>query len=70
MAPERLGVGQFQPGFGKFADGQGNMWQFAVGKHVAVDEFAAAAVFLASDQASFMTGSIIRVDGGQIASTM
>lgn len=33
------------------------------------DEFAAAAVFLASEAAGFMTGSILRVDGGQISST-
>lgn len=31
-------------------------------------EYAAAAVFLASEAAAFMTGSIVRVDGGQISS--
>jgi 3-oxoacyl-[acyl-carrier protein] reductase len=46
------------------------MARIPAGRYGTVDEFAAAAVFLASDQASFMTGSIIRVDGGQIASTM
>mgnify|MGYP000199167268 CR=1 FL=1 len=46
------------------------MARIPAGRYGTVDEFAAAAVFLASDQASFMTGSIVRVDGGQIASTM
>ncbi|WP_112663754.1 SDR family oxidoreductase [Microvirga flavescens] len=39
------------------------------GRYGDIDEFAAAAVFLASDKASFMTGSILRVDGGQISAT-
>jgi 3-oxoacyl-[acyl-carrier protein] reductase len=38
------------------------------GRYGMVEEYAAAAVFLASEAASFMTGSILRVDGGQIAS--
>jgi 3-oxoacyl-[acyl-carrier protein] reductase len=38
------------------------------GRYGEPDEFAAAAVFLASTRASFMTGSILRVDGGQISS--
>lgn len=46
------------------------MARIPAGRYGTVDEFAAAAVFLASDQASFMTGSIVRVDGGQISSTM
>lgn len=46
------------------------MARIPAGRYGSVDEFAAAAVFLASDQASFMTGSIVRVDGGQVASTM
>jgi 3-oxoacyl-[acyl-carrier protein] reductase len=38
------------------------------GRYGNSDEFAAAAVFLASEKASFITGSILRVDGGQISS--
>ncbi len=38
------------------------------GRYGEPDEFAAAAVFLASERASFITGSILRVDGGQISS--
>lgn len=39
------------------------------GRYGEIEEFGAAAVFLASEKASFMTGSILRVDGGQISST-
>ena len=46
------------------------MARIPAGRYGRIEEFAAAAVFLASDQASFTTGSIVRVDGGQIASTM
>lgn len=38
------------------------------GRYGEADEFAAAAVFLASAGASYITGSMIRVDGGAIAS--
>jgi 3-oxoacyl-[acyl-carrier protein] reductase len=38
------------------------------GRYGEPDEFGAAAVFLASERASFITGSILRVDGGQITS--
>lgn len=41
-----------------------------VGRYGTVEEFAAAAVFLASASASFVTGSVLRVDGGQIASSL
>ncbi|ADZ70767.1 SDR family oxidoreductase [Polymorphum gilvum] len=37
-----------------------------VGRYGRPEEFAAVCVFLASDQASYVTGSSIRVDGGMI----
>jgi 3-oxoacyl-[acyl-carrier protein] reductase len=40
------------------------------GRYGTVEEFGAAALFLASAGASFITGSVIRVDGGQIASSL
>ncbi|QFU17701.1 SDR family oxidoreductase [Microvirga thermotolerans] len=39
------------------------------GRYGEIAEFGAAAVFLASERASFITGSILRVDGGQISCT-
>ncbi|AWM85848.1 SDR family oxidoreductase [Microvirga sp. 17 mud 1-3] len=39
------------------------------GRYGEISEFGAAAVFLASERASFVTGSILRVDGGQISCT-
>jgi 3-oxoacyl-[acyl-carrier protein] reductase len=44
------------------------MARIPAGRYGTPEEFAAAALFLASDQASFITGSTIRVDGGQISS--
>jgi 3-oxoacyl-[acyl-carrier protein] reductase len=38
------------------------------GRYGTVEEFAAVAVFLASARASYVTGSVIRVDGGLIRS--
>ena len=39
-----------------------------VGRYGKPGEFGAAVAFLASERASFVTGSILRVDGGQLAS--
>lgn len=39
------------------------------GRYGRVDELGAVATFLASPQASYVTGSMIRVDGGMIAAT-
>lgn len=36
------------------------------GRYGRPEEFAAAVAFLASEQASYITGSVIRIDGGQI----
>jgi 3-oxoacyl-[acyl-carrier protein] reductase len=44
------------------------MARIPAGRYGTPEEFAAAALFLASDEASFTTGSVIRVDGGQISS--
>ena len=43
--------------------------QIPLGRYGMVEEFAAAAAFLASRQASFITGTSLRVDGGQLVST-
>lgn len=39
------------------------------GRYGTVEEFAAVAAFLASERASYVTGSMVRVDGGLIRST-
>ncbi len=44
------------------------MQRIPAGRYGEPAEFAATAAFLASDKASFVTGSMIRVDGGQIPS--
>ena len=38
------------------------------GRYGTVEDYASVAVFLASEAASYVTGSILRADGGQIAS--
>jgi 3-oxoacyl-[acyl-carrier protein] reductase len=44
------------------------MGRIPAGRYGTIEEFGAAALFLASSESSFTTGSIIRVDGGQISS--
>lgn len=41
-----------------------------VGRYGTTEEFGAAATFLASAQAAFITGSVLRIDGGQISSML
>ncbi len=45
-----------------------NLAAIPVGRYGDPDEFGAAVAFLASRQASYITGSMIRIDGGVIAS--
>jgi 3-oxoacyl-[acyl-carrier protein] reductase len=39
-----------------------------MGRYGKPEEYADAVAFLASDRASYITGSVIRIDGGLIAS--
>ena len=39
-----------------------------VGRYGTPDEFGAVAAFLASERAAFVTGSMVRVDGGAVRS--
>ncbi len=42
--------------------------QIPMGRYGRVEEFAAVAAFLVSERASYITGSVVRVDGGAIRS--
>jgi 3-oxoacyl-[acyl-carrier protein] reductase len=44
-----------------------SMARIPAGRYGTPEEFAAAALFLASNESSFTTGSVLRVDGGQIS---
>jgi 3-oxoacyl-[acyl-carrier protein] reductase len=44
------------------------MAKIPVGRYGTAEEFAAVATLLASDAGAFITGSVLRVDGGQISS--
>jgi 3-oxoacyl-[acyl-carrier protein] reductase len=39
-----------------------------IGRYGTVDEIAAAAAFVVSQQAGYMTGTMVRVDGGIVRS--
>jgi NAD(P)-dependent dehydrogenase (short-subunit alcohol dehydrogenase family) len=50
------------------ARGQEYLWRIPMKRFGKVEELAGTAVFLASDAAAYVTGEIIRVDGGMMAS--
>ncbi|MBV9424988.1 MAG: SDR family oxidoreductase, partial [Solirubrobacterales bacterium] len=45
---------------------RGSVGTIPVGRYGRPEEYAAAVVFLASEPAAFITGSILQVDGGLI----
>ena len=47
---------------------QANKATIVVGRIVKVEEFADIATFICSDRAGYITGSLIRCDGGPIKS--
>jgi len=75
LAPDRIRVNAIAPGLvdTKFATGIVNnpmlrdyvIKRTALGRHAQPSEIAGAAVYLLSDAASFTTGSVLVVDGGQ-----
>ena len=79
IAPGRIATGRLVSLDQNNADKQGksvedvrkaSQAQIPVGRYGKPEEFAAMALFLASDDAAFVTGSVLRVDGGQIAATI
>jgi meso-butanediol dehydrogenase/(S,S)-butanediol dehydrogenase/diacetyl reductase len=79
-AKEKIRVNVVSPGvtmtppFQEFAAHSPNAWKkylavIPMGRGGAMTEVAEAIAFLASDAASFITGTELRVDGGQLANT-
>ena len=74
LAPEKIRVNAIAPGFVSTEltdvlltdpeEGERIMSLIPMGRTGELDEIAPAAVFLASDAASYMTGAVICVDGG------
>jgi meso-butanediol dehydrogenase / (S,S)-butanediol dehydrogenase / diacetyl reductase len=67
IAPGPTDTPMIRDGFGSSEEIETFAAQFPFGRLGRPEEIAAAALFLASDEASFVTGAVLAADGGQTA---